>query len=220
MSGPAGPGPAGPPPAGPPGDCECHHGRRVQQPVNALSSLAYVVAGAAVHRDVATGRSDPAMDVLAGLLVAEGVGSVAFHTGPGRVAHLAHDVPLLGLLGHLAGWSLGRVAGDAPGGARWGAGLAGVGGGLARLASPRVMDGAAGAAAALGLGAALAARRKGLAPGLEGGVAPLAAASLACWWAGFTARPWCRPTSPWQPHALWHVGSAATLVAWSRRTRA
>jgi hypothetical protein len=42
-----------------------------------------------------------------------------------------------------------------------------------------------------------------------------AAAGAACWWAGRTSSPWCRPDSVLQPHAAWHLLSAAALAAWT-----
>jgi hypothetical protein len=41
------------------------------------------------------------------------------------------------------------------------------------------------------------------------------AAGAACWWLGRTASPWCRPDSPLQPHAAWHLLGAAALAAWA-----
>ena len=43
----------------------------------------------------------------------------------------------------------------------------------------------------------------------------LAAAGATCWWAGRTASPWCDPDSLLQPHAAWHLLSAAALAAWA-----
>jgi hypothetical protein len=42
-----------------------------------------------------------------------------------------------------------------------------------------------------------------------------AAAGAACWWAGRTTSSWCDPDSLLQPHAAWHILSAAALGAWS-----
>jgi hypothetical protein len=44
------------------------------------------------------------------------------------------------------------------------------------------------------------------------------AAGAACWWLGRTASPWCDPDSLLQPHAAWHLLSAAALAAWSLAT--
>jgi hypothetical protein len=40
------------------------------------------------------------------------------------------------------------------------------------------------------------------------------AGGAACWWLGRTASPWCDPDSPLQPHAAWHLLTAAALAAW------
>jgi hypothetical protein len=42
-----------------------------------------------------------------------------------------------------------------------------------------------------------------------------AAAGAACWWAGRTASPWCRPDSLLQTHAAWHLLGAAAVAAWA-----
>lgn len=46
-------------------------------------------------------------------------------------------------------------------------------------------------------------------------VAGLGAGALLAYVAGRTGSPWCRPESLVQPHALWHVLSAAALTAWA-----
>jgi hypothetical protein len=46
------------------------------------------------------------------------------------------------------------------------------------------------------------------------GLGALAAGS-ACWWLGRTGGPLCDPDSPLQPHAAWHLLTAAALAAWA-----
>ena len=41
------------------------------------------------------------------------------------------------------------------------------------------------------------------------------AAGAVCWWAGRTASPGCDPNSLLQPHAAWHLLSAAALATWA-----
>jgi hypothetical protein len=65
-------------------DCEALRDGWLAQPVNTLSSLAYVVAGAYVLR-----RGGPRVPALA--LAAVGVGSVLYHGPMTRGAGLAHD---------------------------------------------------------------------------------------------------------------------------------
>jgi hypothetical protein len=63
-------------------DCERLHDGLLDQPVNALSSVAYVAAGMWVWRH----------DRIQGAaLVAVGVGSIAYHGFGGSVAHWLHD---------------------------------------------------------------------------------------------------------------------------------
>ena len=67
-------------------DCERLHDGLLDEPVNAISSLAYVAAGVYVW------RYDR---VQGGALVAAGVGSFAYHGFGGPVAHMLHDATIL-----------------------------------------------------------------------------------------------------------------------------
>jgi hypothetical protein len=63
-------------------DCEAFHDGLVAQPVNAVSSLAYVAAGAWVWReDRPRGTA----------LMAVGAGSLAYHARGGTASHVLHD---------------------------------------------------------------------------------------------------------------------------------
>ena len=85
-------------------DCELLHDGLLDEPVNALSSLAYVAAGAWVWRhDRRQGAA----------LIAVGIGSFAYHGFGGRAAHALHDVTILLLL-VLVAVSLPRIVRGAP----------------------------------------------------------------------------------------------------------
>jgi hypothetical protein len=73
-------------------DCEALHGGWLGQPVNALSSLAYVVAGGYVLRRGGRGALVPAI-----ALGAVGAGSVLYHGPMPAGAELAHDGSLIAL---------------------------------------------------------------------------------------------------------------------------
>jgi hypothetical protein len=38
-----------------------------------------------------------------------------------------------------------------------------------------------------------------------------------CWLLGRSGGPWCRPASPLQAHAAWHLSTAAAIFLWLRR---
>ena len=186
-------------------DCEHCRPGIVTQPANTVSSLAYVAAGADLLR-----RPDPDRPV-AWAVIAVGLGSVAYH-GPGTAAgRWAHDASLIAMLGLLALTDVtvadGRPMPDAA--------VAGVVAGAAVAALPRTSDAAQGAVGAL---AVLAEARRHITRGSlrEAAVSlPLLTAGLSLHILGRTGERWCRPDALLQPHAAWHVLSAAAL--WSRR---
>ncbi|HYZ99326.1 MAG TPA: hypothetical protein VE575_11285 [Acidimicrobiales bacterium] len=73
-------------------DCEALHDGWLGQPVNALSSVAYVVAGAYV-----LWRGGPRASALALGLVGVGVGSVLYHGPMPPGAEVAHDGSIVAL---------------------------------------------------------------------------------------------------------------------------
>jgi hypothetical protein len=78
-------------------DCEALHGGWLGQPVNCLSSLAYVGAGAYVLRRGGTGSTP-----LAVALGAVGVGSVLYHGPMPAGAEAVHDGSLVALAATIA----------------------------------------------------------------------------------------------------------------------
>lgn len=72
-------------------DCEALRDSWLGQPINSLSSLAYVVAGAAVARN--RGPAGPAA-----ALVAVGLGSLLYHGPMPPMAEWAHDASVVSLL--------------------------------------------------------------------------------------------------------------------------
>jgi hypothetical protein len=141
-------------------DCEALRDGWLGQPINSLSSLAYVVAGAAVARS--GGPAGPAA-----ALAAVGLGSLLYHGPMPPIAELAHDASVIALLVALA-----LVV--------W----------RGRAGRPRAL---AVVAAAAGITINLLSR---------------------------TGAPLCRPGSPLQGHAAWHVLSAFACAVWLRCPRA
>lgn len=86
------------------GDCEALHDGLLAQPINALSSLAYLVAAGVVvyyARDLARSQRRQSW-VFATLLVFVGLGSVDFHGPQSAWAQLAHDGPIALLVMYIA----------------------------------------------------------------------------------------------------------------------
>jgi hypothetical protein len=81
-------------------DCEAVGDGVLAQPVNALTSLAFVAGGAFVAgRTVRWAPEERwAGWVVAGGLAANGVGSLWYHAGPGELGHWVHDVAIVGLV--------------------------------------------------------------------------------------------------------------------------
>jgi hypothetical protein len=186
-------------------DCERCRDGWITQPANAASSLAYVAAGLDLLRHP---RPDRAFALA---VAAVGVGSVGLHGPGGPAGKWAHDASLLAMLGLLALSDLTVAEGRS----KPPAAIAAIIGAASVAAHPRTTDAAQGVAG--GLAAAAEARRFVR----EGGrrevlvALPLWSAGLALHVLGRTGQPLCRPDSPLQAHAAWHVASAVAL--WSRR---
>jgi hypothetical protein len=187
------------------GDCERCRTGLIAQPVDTVSSLAFVVAGIPLVR----GRR-PITRALGWAAVAAGLGSVAYH-GPGTAAgRYVHDASLIALLGLMALDDGGRAAGRTPPPVALAVlpVLAAVGAlpGLTDVAQP-VAGGLAVAA-----GVARTIRRPA-----EDGPAPLVGAVVLGAGAvlhalGRTGGSLCDPDSPLQPHAAWHLAAATAVL--------
>jgi hypothetical protein len=200
-------------------DCEAIGTGFLAQPVNALSSVAY--AGAALWLVAAArrrrGRITADVAVFTALLAAEGIGSLLFH-GPGdRASHLLHDVTLVGTLSAVAATdtalATGRAAESAI--APTLALTAAAGGVAAANPSTTNLIAAVAGGAALTAGA-VAATRVAAGRGWRVVAAACLGAGAVFHVLGRTGGRWCEPSSPWQPHAAWHVLTAVALAAWGR----
>lgn len=194
--------------ARPGSDCELAGDGLLGQPVNTVTSLAFVVAAAAI---LAGPDTDPrTRRLLTGLVAGVGVGSVVQHGPDPAWADLAHDLPLVALLAFVAADSVADLTGR-PRRAGWwlppAIAVTAVG-----LALPRTADALQAAVAVVAIAATLqrARRRPALgrrivvAAGLLGAGALLGTLTR-------TGSPWCRPTSLLQGHGAWHVLAAAAL---------
>lgn len=174
-------------------DCEAIVHAVLGQPVNSLTTIAFVIGGAVVI--VRTGH------LWLGIAsIATGVGSFLFHGPMPSYAQWAHDASI--------GWLLLVVAAHGRVWERW-AHLPGLLIVAAVVAIPGTADPLAVGLATVAIVALVVrdASRQTLAP-----LALLVTVAI-IGRLGSTGGPLCDPGSIWQPHGLWHVG-AATAVTW------
>jgi hypothetical protein len=171
---------------------------RIAQPVNTASCAAYVLAGAWLWRRLRRRGPVPAEAALyCAMVAANGAGGVGFH-GPGdRASHWLHDTALVGTLAAMV-LPNARHAGGATALAALGIAL-----------RPDATNAASLAGGALVAASEVRARHR---PSARTGLLLVAAAGINA--LSRTGGPWCRPDSPVQGHALWHVLTAAALAEW------
>ena len=195
-------------------DCEARDDWFLEQDVNAWSSVAYVAAGALIVAIVVRRALPRAFVALGVLATLEGVGSFLYHGGSGTVGQYLHDVPLLGLLGFVAGWHASRIRGPGASavGALVGAAVGAVAGGIA--AAFGVTTVLAAVAVVVVVGTELVARRHGLPRVWNVALIVLAVVAALSWWAGTGDSALCDEQSLLQPHGAWHLLSALLLLGW------
>jgi hypothetical protein len=178
-------------------DCELIGAGFLGQPINALTTLGFVVAGIIV-----IGSSRDVRWIGIGL-IATGIGSFLFHGPMPPGDEWAHDATLAWLVTMVAAW-----------GTRWE--------GSSRLPSllvigavvavvPVIADPLAVALTLLALFSILRFDRSPatLAPLLLLGVVAVLGRL------GATGGPLCVPESLFQPHGVWHLGAASAVVWWA-----
>lgn len=178
-------------------DCETIGAGFLGQPINALTTVGFVIAGAVIM----SRRSDRRWIGLG--LLATGIGSFLFHGPMPPGNEWAHDVSLAWLIIIVAGM-----------GARWERlthvpALLALGALFALF--PALADPVAFSLTALALSSIL--RRDLSATSL----APLLLLAVAAIFGrlGATGAPLCDPGSILQPHAVWHLGSAIAVTWWA-----
>ncbi|HSL58501.1 MAG TPA: hypothetical protein VK866_11715 [Acidimicrobiales bacterium] len=214
-------------------DCEAIRSGPIAQPVNAVSSAAYVAAGAWVAARAPAGPAGSEARRAAVALAAAGVGSILYHGPCPPGARWAHDASLAALLADVVVHDLAElVDARSGGGARPAAGgrvevahtvaarpevthavvSAILGGALA--ARPQGANAIATAAGAGAIAAEAVLARRGRRPRWRVAAA-LLAGGAAVNVVSRTGAPACRPHSWWQGHALWHALTAAAFAAWA-----
>lgn len=195
-------------------DCELRDDWLLEQDVNAWTSLAYVAAGAVLASEVKRRRLPPAVLVLALVAATEGFGSLLYHGAASDIAQFLHDVPLIGALGYVAGWHVGRLRSVANRGSLVGTGIGLVVAAVMWVVTPGAVNVAVAAAVVVIVAASWQARRWGMTRVWTGAVLAVGVIAVAFWAIGTPGSPACNADSWLQPHGVWHVLTALLLLAW------
>jgi hypothetical protein len=198
-------------------DCESFHDGWLLQPVNAVSSLVFSVAGLAVMvwaRRV-EGHERMLRTIFGVAMIATGVGSFLFHGFDSPVAQFLHDVTFLVTIWILAvinvtemrGWS--RQVG-------WG--IVGVGAAVfsvALLVGPQITNLLTIIVSVALVGADIVPHRRGSARPIWYWAALAAMVlAIAAFLLGRSSGPLCDPDAILQGHAAWHVFAAIALTSY------
>ena len=202
-------------------DCEFLRDEALAQPVNALTSLAYVVVGFLVIARAWVSRRPLAAALVYGIcLVGVGLGSVLFHGPQPDGSRVLHDLPILFTVVFIVAYDLSLVSSRV----RHPMVLFGVGAVVATMLTiidPDLGTGATGlAVVALAVLEFLVYRRR-LRPATtrrqrQGYITIIVVAAIAgaTWLLGRTNSPACDPDAVFQFHGLWHVISALVFGLW------
>lgn len=174
------------------------------QPVNSVTSLAFVLAGVAI-----LSRGDPRHRTFAGLVAAVGVGSLVQHGPHPDWQAYAHDLPLGALLAYVAVDAASDLAKRRLSPAWWLVPAAGMIPAVALGPTVSTVTQGVFATAAIGLNLLRAKARPRLRRRLLTSLTVLAAGSAAGTLGDRTAL--CEPESLFQGHAIWHLLAAAAL---------
>ena len=204
-------------------DCE-HIGQGLLgQPVNTLSSLAYVAVGVLLLRRALTAPESerPVLAVYAVIVAAVGFGSFVFHGPMPSWGRFAHDLSIAAVLAFVIGYDIAFARLAAPrAGLAGGAAVAGASA-VVLLASPDASNALVSALVAAAVLAEVVAARSAAGRAVArdllrapwgwviGAVALGIGAVLNA--LGRTDAPLCEPDSLAQMHGVWHVLTAALL---------
>ena len=202
-------------------DCEELGTGLLAQPFNTWTSLAYVVAGVWIILRRRAWRLDPSATFFGLLVVANGLGSVAFHAAADATGRWLHDVSLLGALAFVAGWHVASLRRDGPAGA----GAAAVGTAIVTIVVMGILlvpfpDLTNPFAVVLVATAALSfvVRRVRTRTRLAWSDLPFVVVvvlALAAFVLGRTGSFACDEDAVLQFHGLWHVATAGLAVMWA-----
>lgn len=205
-------------------DCERIGSGLLEQPVNAWSSLAFLIAGLGVAVQAArapTRRVE--LGVFAAAIAANAVGGVLYHGLDWPAARWVHDVAIMAVLVFIAAFALSELRQWPSMLGAYGVGVVAVGAFLAAV--PRATD-VLSAALALAIGIWEIAeyrrelplvRAEGLTARRVARLAVLVALALgaSAFLVGRAGAPLCNPTSVVQWHAAWHALASVAMALYA-----
>lgn len=207
-------------------DCERVGDGLLAQPVNTVSSLAFLAAGLWIldlARRAPGRRTELAVFGVA--VASNALGGLLFHGVHGEVSRWVHDLAILSVLLFIAAFALARTVDRST---RWMMGVYAAG----LLAAALVLAAQPGVTDALSLALVLAIavlelveyrhelpaiRAEGLTAKRLARLSVLVALALAgsAFLVGRTDGPWCRPDSAFQWHAAWHALAALAMALYA-----
>lgn len=202
-------------------DCEVLRDAALAQPVNAITSLSYVVVGVIVMASAVVRRRPLVEAVVYGTcLVGVGLGSVLFHGPQPAGSRILHDLPILLTVIFIVVHDLRMVSDRFDRTMVWFCGAAVAATGLT-IVDPDL----GGAATALGVGAIALLEfivyRRRLRPAptrrqrqAYAAIIAVTGVAASTWLLGRTDSPACDPDAVFQFHGVWHVLSAIVFGLW------
>ena len=195
-------------------DCEVLRDGWVAQPVNTVTSLAYVIVGLwLIWKRPRRGATTPLAVGFAVAVAFIGIGSVAFHGPQGWGARWLHDVPIVMTIAAVPARNLARLGRITDSMAFVGWSLVTVITGIAAAVVPTaaVLLGVVAGVAAVVSEVALRRELRIQAPAFA-----IAAIGAVLNLLGRTDAPLCQPHSVFQLHGAWHILTAVVIVLWAR----
>jgi glycerol-3-phosphate O-acyltransferase / dihydroxyacetone phosphate acyltransferase len=203
-------------------DCERLGTGLIAQPFNTWTSFAYLLAGGWIVARWRRWRLDQSATVFGALVFANGLGSIAYHAAADSSGRWLHDLSLLGALGFVAGWQVGKLGPDGVGRAgRWAtiaAAVVLVVMGVVLVPVPDATDAVVVVLVAIALVAFVVERVRTRARPAWSDLpfVLIAVFAVVAFLLGRTSSLACHPDAVFQWHGVWHVATAVLAVVWAR----
>jgi glycerol-3-phosphate O-acyltransferase/dihydroxyacetone phosphate acyltransferase len=203
-------------------DCERLGTGLIAQPFNTWTSFAYLLAGGWIVARWRRWRLDQSATVFGALVFANGLGSIAYHAAADSSGRWLHDLSLLGALGFVAGWQVGKLGPDGVSRAgRWAtiaAAVVLVVMGVVLVPVPDATDAVVVVLVAIALVAFVVERVRTRARPAWSDLpfVLIAVFAVVAFLLGRTGSLACHPDAVFQWHGVWHVATAVLAVVWAR----